>query len=111
MCVCRAIAIASERPYIEVHDRLRRFTGRVRHSRRKPSPENGINTGKRRFGDYMDELGFMWVGSTEIPMRGRIVVEVCGHAFAMINGVIHDTHKKAQQDASRILDQVLDKIE
>ena len=41
-CVVRAVAIASGRPYAEVHERFRIGTGRVRHSKRRPSPENGI---------------------------------------------------------------------
>jgi hypothetical protein len=91
-CVIRAVAIASGRPYAEVYSGMR-ATSRMRHSRRGRSPENGVVTERGWFKKYMAQLGFVWVGGSE-PDIGRLVVEVPGHAFAVIDGVIHDTHTK-----------------
>lgn len=93
-CVVRAVAIASGRPYAEVHARFRIGTGRVRHSKRRPSPENGIITAKPWFKKYMAELGFQWVASAKLPDIGRLVVKTKTHAFAVIDLVVHDTHAK-----------------
>lgn len=97
-CVVRAIAIAAERPYREVYNRLRYQTGRVRHSKRRPSPENGIVTAYPWFKVYMAELGFRFISSAVLPNNGRIVVETADHAFAIIahdgEFEVHDTHMK-----------------
>jgi hypothetical protein len=101
-CVCRSIAIASGRPYAEVHNRLRIITGHVRHGRR-PSPENGIVVARAPFKRLMEEFGFGWVdfrhlqslpSILSLPVVGRLVVMVPNHAFAYIDGVIHDTHDR-----------------
>lgn len=92
-CVCRAVAIASGRPYTEVRDRLRRGTGRVRHSKTRPSPDNGIIVQKRWFILLMKEFGFEWVdGDRALPDVGRMVVITRGHAFAVIDTTARDTH-------------------
>ncbi len=105
-CVCRAIAIASGLPYQEVYSRLARESGtaRVRHSKRRESPRNGIMVQRPWFKRLMTELGFTWtptmgVGTgckvhlrpEELP-AGRLVVAVSRHMVAVIDGVIHDTH-------------------
>lgn len=107
-CVCRAIAIATERPYREVYDALASGRGNQRASSRsgkKPrSARDGIRTQRKWFKDYMASLGFQWtptmqIGSgckvhlraDELP-AGRLVVEVSRHSVAVIDGVAHDTH-------------------
>lgn len=97
-CVCRAVAIASGRSYMEVRDRLRIGTGRVRHSKRRASPDNGIPVLKRWFILLMEEFGFTFVRKGEIPDAGRIVVITRTHAFAVIDGTAHDTHMSALAD-------------
>lgn len=106
-CVCRAIAIASGRPYAEVYKRLADGMGAQRTSRRGPkraaSARNGVSVSRKWFKDYMRELGFSWVpamrigsGCTvhlhddELPM-GRLVVSLSRHYTAVIDNVIHDT--------------------
>ncbi len=95
-CVVRAIAIASELPYTTVYNRLRHQTGRVRHSKRRPSPENGIVTTFPWFKVYMAELGYRFISSAVLPNNGRIIVETRDHAFAVVakDGVftVYDTH-------------------
>ena len=106
-CVCRAVAIASGRPYKEVYQRLALGNQQQRRSKndrgpRKKSAADGILTGRKWFMDYMTELGFVWtptmtVGSgckvhlraDELP-AGRLVCRVSKHLVAMIDGVIHD---------------------
>ncbi len=115
-CVCRSIAIATGLPYREVYDRLAKETGAQRASKRTPkrsaSANNGINTTRKWFKDYMAELGFEWVPTMkvgtgckvhlkdgELPM-GRLVVVVSRHYTAVIDGVIHDTYNPSR-DATR----------
>ena len=107
-CVCRAIAIASGRPYQEVYDRLadgnfsQRKTKRTKKQKRTAS--EGINTGRKWFKEYMKELGFkyvtcMTIGSgckvhlreDELP-KGRLVVCLSKHYASVIDGVLNDTY-------------------
>ena len=97
-CVCRAVAIASGRSYAEVRDRLRRGTGRVRHSKRRASPDNGIPVLKRWFILLMEEFGFKFVAKGEIPDEGRVIVITRTHAFAVIDGIARDTHMRCLAD-------------
>lgn len=107
-CVARAIAIASQKPYKQIHHRLSLEAGMQRASTRTPrqasTAEMGIYVQRRWFKNYMDELGFSWTATmgigtgcrvhlraNELPM-GRLVVAVSRHVTAVIDGVIHDTH-------------------
>lgn len=60
-CVCRAIAIATGRPYTEIYRRLAQETGSQRASkrskRRTASAANGINTGRKWFKDQPVGIG------------------------------------------------------
>lgn len=95
-CVTRAIAIAMQRDYTEVHEDLQKLSG--------SNPDNGIRVQEKWFKQYMANFGFLWVptmsrGSgckvhlkpSELP-SGRIVVRVSKHLVAVVDGVIHDTH-------------------
>lgn len=109
-CVCRAVAIASGRPYQEVYDVLaegnvcERVTRRSRKPRQR-SAANGIRVQRKWFKDYLQSLGFTWhptmqIGSGckvhlrdgELPM-GRLVVYLSKHSAAVIDGVLHDTYQ------------------
>jgi len=108
-CVCRALAIATGLPYIEVYERLAEGNVSQRKSKRSKktrgrTASNGICTKRKWFKDYMIELGFTWtptmqIGSgckvhlkaNELP-SGRLVCNVSNHLVAVIDGVIHDTH-------------------
>lgn len=109
-CVCRAIAIASGRPYGEVYQRLadgmgsQRQTKRMRAKHKRASARSGILTTRKWFRDYMAELGFEWVPTMgigtgcrvhladgELPM-GRLIASVSKHYTAIIDGVIRDNH-------------------
>ena len=115
-CVVRAIAIAAERPYLEVYEALRNANAHYAEHRstrlakqiaaRGSTPRNGNH--RSVFHDYILSLGFEWVPTmavgqgcqvhmrpTEIP-AGRLIVKVSKHLSAVIDGVIHDTHNPAR---------------
>ncbi len=94
-CGTRAMAIASGRDYKEIYNAFRKLYGQ--------SPRNGLP--RKIFHKLAQELGATWrstmqigAGCTvhmrvgEIPMQGRIVLNVSGHYCAVIDGVINDTY-------------------
>ena len=104
-CVCRAIAIATKRPYREVYDALNMLGKMERQSKRrrgKSSSRSGVH--KPTIRRYMEKIGWQWVPTMEIGSGclihlradelppGRLICSVSQHVCAMINGVIHDTH-------------------
>jgi hypothetical protein len=107
-CVCRAIAIATQRPYAEVYAALSQGQGSQRVTKRsgprRATAANGVSVRRLWFKDYMRGLGFEWtptmqIGSgckvhlraEELP-TGRLVVVVSGHYTAVLDGVLHDTY-------------------
>ena len=103
-CTCRAIAIATGRPYRDVYDDLNRLGKAERRSARrrgKSSARTGVY--KPTIRRYLASLGWTWhptmsigAGTTvhlradELP-RGRLVVAVSRHTTAVVDGVVHDT--------------------
>jgi hypothetical protein len=104
-CVCRSIAIATGKPYQEVHDALNALAKRERTGTRKRGKSNA-HTGVYRATTrrYMQSIGWRWVPTMQIGQgckvhlsddelpSGRLVVSVSRHMTAVINAVIHDTH-------------------
>ena len=104
-CVCRAIAIATERPYREVYDLINEFGKVERTGKRKKgksSARNGVY--KDTIRKVMEHYGWVWhptmqIGSGckvhlrdgELP-KGRLVVNVSKHTTAVIDGTIHDIY-------------------
>jgi hypothetical protein len=111
-CVARAIAIATQRPYREVHDAL--IVRSVQHAhvdnsdygkwvRRRGGvrffdADHGCSPGA--YGPYLESLSWKFTSTKdqrirlradELP-RGRLIVHVHQHLVAVIDGVIHDTH-------------------
>jgi len=112
-CVCRAIAIATERPYKEIYDMINEYGKKERTGKRKTGKSNA-RTGvyKETIRKIMNALGWEWhptmqIGSgctvhlkaSELP-TGRLVVSVSNHEVAVIEGVIHDTYD-CSRDESR----------
>jgi hypothetical protein len=104
-CVVRSIAIATQRPYQEIYERVNRAALRERTGKRKRGISNA-RTGvyKSSIHRVMQELGWEWtptmqigsgctvhLRSNELP-PGRLVVSVSKHLTAVIDGVIYDTH-------------------
>lgn len=102
-CVCRAIAIATQKPYEEVYGLINSYAQRERRRDRKhSSAREGVY--KATIKRVMAALGWKWVPTMqigggcrvhladgELPM-GRLVVSVSKHLVAVIDGVINDTH-------------------
>lgn len=105
-CATRAVAIAAERPYLEIY---RRINDLARKHERKGTRKRGISDA--RTGVYrstmdrlMNELGATWTPTMEIGSGctvhlamhelppGRLVVRLSKHYAAVIDGVLHDTH-------------------
>lgn len=113
-CVCRAIAIASRRPYEAIYGSLAAGTGAERTTKGRPrgrTARSGIHTSRKWFKDFMRALGFQWVpcmaigsgckvhlSTGELPV-GRLVVAVSGHYTAVIDGTIHDTYDPQREMA------------
>jgi len=110
-CVPRAIAIATKKPYREVHDALtavtlhyvrthrNRIAGWIKRSRggRGFDPANGSDS--KVYGPYLKSIGWRFTSTKDRKVRlradelpsGRLVVEVHRHLVAVIDGTIHDT--------------------
>lgn len=110
-CVCRAIAIAFEKPYQEVYAGLisMRDTsiipntrGRSRRQIESSHPRTGVN--RKIYDAYLKFYGWKWTptmtigqGCTthlkadELP-KGRIIVRLSKHVAAVVDGVLHDTY-------------------
>ena len=109
-CVTRAVAIAAERPYREVYDRLN--VGARKQRSGKHGARIGIDTNRKWFWDYMVELGFSWTATMSIGSRpsvhlradelptGRLVCMLRRHAVAVVDGVVRDT-EDCSRDGSR----------
>jgi Protein of unknown function (DUF2786) len=89
-CACRAIAIATERPYHEIWDVFR-----VLLETEGPRRRSGVD--EKVQDKVMESLGWVWVNTTRKHLReddlppGRLVVCIEGHSVAVVNGIIHDT--------------------
>jgi len=107
-CACRAIAIATGRPYQEVYDLVNEFAKaeRPRGRTKRSSARTGVQKPTMR--KLMASIGWTWtptmqVGSgckvhlraDELP-SGRLVVSVSRHYVAVIDGVAHDTYEDAR---------------
>ena len=98
-CVCRAIAIAAERPYSEVYAEL---AAANKASGGKRSARNRIP--KKVTREYLTARGWVWVPTMKIGQgctvhltpdelpSGRIICSVSKHLCAVVDGVLHDTH-------------------
>jgi hypothetical protein len=113
-CVVRAIAIASETPYLKVYDALHKAAladGRLRRrlddrygprARAHASPRFGVHP--RVYRRYLTDRGWLWTPTMKVGQGctahlraeelpgGRLIVRVSRHVCAVIDGVIHDTH-------------------
>ena len=104
-CVCRAIAIATERPYREIYDLINEFAKSERTGKRKTGKSNA-RTGvyKGTIMKVMEHLGWKWIPTMtigsgckvhlrkdELP-KGRIVCSLSKHETAVIDGVLNDTY-------------------
>jgi len=102
-CVCRAIAIATGKPYSEVYGQINDAAKRERpRNGRRSSARTGVK--KATIRRYIESLGWTWVPTMQIGSgcrvhlcdgelpQGRLIVNVSKHSVAVIDGVIYDTH-------------------
>jgi hypothetical protein len=114
-CAVRAVAIATGRPYREIHFVLGlgnatqvEIRGRRKCGGRRTVNE-GVAVGRKWFRDYMRLVGFKWMrvrrglylGRDALP-KGRLVVWIDGHLCAVIDGVLHDTYDSSQGGTERV---------
>ena len=115
-CVVRAIAIATQLPYMQVYEDLRAANAAYANQRndklarrlsaKGASPRNGNH--RNVFHEYILGHGFNWVPTmkigagcevhllaNELP-SGKLIVRVSKHLTAVINGVIQDTHNPSR---------------
>lgn len=110
-CVCRAIAIATERPYQEVYDLINQYGKAERASKRRKG-HSSARTGvyKDTIKKIMEHLGWSWTPTMQIGQgctvhlkaeelpSGRIIVSLSKHVAAVIDGVLHDTYDSSREE-------------
>jgi hypothetical protein len=125
-CVARAIAIATQRLYREVHDTLTAATvryvaaasdGWARWAKRRGGvrvfhADHGVVD--EVYGPYLEDLGWRFTSTKGLPRgrgvhlradelpRGRLIVRLPRHLTAVIDGVIHDTNDCSEEGRRRI---------
>jgi hypothetical protein len=103
-CGCRAVAIATGRPYQEIYDAIIEEAAKERitkRKRRRSHPRTGV--WPATLGRVLFRYQFKWVAtmgigtgckvhlrSDELP-SGRIVARVSKHYVAVVDGVIQDS--------------------
>lgn len=100
-CVARAIAIATQTPYLDVIALINARAGKAIAQKGVPKSLT------RRI--LLEDFGWQWTPTmaigqgcvvhlrqNEVPMAGRLVVSVTRHVTAVIDGVVHDTHDPAR---------------
>jgi len=90
--VCRAVPIATERPYQEIWDALKAMMEAEGPRQRRSGVEELVQH------KLMETLGWAWVPTNKVHLRedeltsGRLVVSIRQHSVAVVDGVIHDTY-------------------
>lgn len=121
-CVARSIAIVTGKDYKEVYDFLAAGNKSQRKIKGKRNGCNfgqqtalkGINTTRSWFKRYMASLGFKYVSLELGKFRkvyfsnfklppGRIICNIKGHYFAVVDGVINDSYNPFEKDDKIVL--------
>ena len=105
-CACRAIAIATGRPYREVYDLINAYAKRERTGTRKRGRSNARTGVYSATADRLlrREYGATWtptmtigsgttvhVRADELPATGAHVLRLSKHFAAYVDGVLYDT--------------------
>lgn len=111
-CVCRAIAIATQKPYREVYDLINEY-GKAEKLGKRQKNRSAARTGvyTKTIRKIMADLGWVWVptmkigsGCTvhlraeELP-KGRLIVSVSRHEVAVIDGEIRDIYDCSREES------------
>jgi len=112
-CVTRSIAIATQRPYIDVYDALNFLSKDERVSQgakgaKRSSSRTGVH--RKTYEKYLLALGWKWqptmligkgcqvhLTDGELP-PGRLIVRLSKHLTAVINGEIHDVFDPQREE-------------
>lgn len=99
-CVCRSIAIATEKSYKDVYHELSAILKSSKWN--ISSPRDGVY--RDVYQSYLESLGWKWISvmgfgtgckvhlnAEELP-KGRLVVRLSKHLTAVIDGVINDVY-------------------
>lgn len=107
-CVCRAISIATNRPYQQVYDALNELALNERKGKKKNVSNARTDVHRVTYQSYLESIGAKWTPTMKIGTgckthlkedelpKGRLICSVSRHLVAVINGVINDT-----EDCSR----------
>lgn len=103
-CVCRAIAIATQKPYLEVYNALNNLKDSLRQTKRVKGSHSRTGVNRIIYQRYLASLGWKWVAvsgigtgckmhlkSEELP-KGRIITRLSRHLCAVVDGTIHDIY-------------------
>jgi hypothetical protein len=125
-CVARAIAIATQRPYLEVWNALSGGTVRAAAGGKSDWAKWARRKGRFRafhadhgvtdevYGPYLKDLGWRFTSTKELPRGkgvhlradelpgGRLIVRLPEHLTAVVDGVIHDTRDCSDEGRRRI---------
>ena len=94
-CVCRAIAIAMERPYDEVYRELAQAN---KAAGGKRTAREGLM--RDVYEAYLNQYGWVWHSTPKCEGRkaryidlpvGRVIARMSRHVAAVIDGEVHDT--------------------
>lgn len=110
-CVCRAIAIATGKPYKEVYDLINQFAKEEKPTKSKKG-RSSARTGvyKETIRKVMEHYGWKWTPTMKVGqgckvhMRadelpsGRVVASLSKHLVCVIDGVIHDTYDSSREE-------------
>jgi hypothetical protein len=98
-CVCRAVAIATGKPYKEIYEEIAKLN---KDHGRPASARNGLDKDLTKI--YLNSLGFKWKATMKIGqgckvhMReeelpsGTIIVKLSKHIACVKDKVLHDTY-------------------
>lgn len=110
-CVVRAIAIAIQKPYKEVYDKINVLGRQERIGKNSPSFSNS-RTGvwRKTYQKYLENLGWKWIPTMfigsgckvhlraeELP-RGRLIVRLSRHITAVIDSIINDIYNPSRNN-------------
>lgn len=110
-CVCRAIAIAIEKPYKEVYESLKELSKEERITKKRKK-QSSVRDGCDRvtYDKYLKSLDWKWVPTmligqgckvhlkeNELP-KGRLILRLSKHLTCVIDGIINDTYDPSRDE-------------
>lgn len=99
-CICRAIAIACDRPYAEVYKALNALCRPHWKSPRSQTPSARFGMSREIYEPLLIAEGWLYrkfprlelFTEKYVPLEGRSIVPLPSHICAVVHGVIRDTY-------------------